>query len=119
MDKKEYLRIRRHKSARKSLNGDTERPRLSVHRSLKNLSAQVIDDTKQSTLFSMSTNDKEVKAKFAYGGNIKAAAFFGEIFAKKAVEKGITKVVFDRSGYLYHGRVKAFADSARKGGLQF
>jgi large subunit ribosomal protein L18 len=118
-NRKEALRIKRHKGLRKTLTGTGEKPRLAVHRSLANLSAQVVDDVGNKTLFSLSTQDKEVKAKFPYGGNIKAASFFGEIFARKAREKGIQSVVFDRAGYLYHGRVKAFADSARKGGLKF
>jgi large subunit ribosomal protein L18 len=117
--KKEQLRKKRQRSARRTLCGTKERPRLAVHRSLCNITAQVIDDTANKTLFSLSTQDKEVKAKFPYAGNMKAASFFGETFAKRAKEKGITAVVFDRAGYLYHGRIKAFADSARKGGLQF
>lgn len=117
--KKEELRRKRQRSARKRIFGTKDRPRLAVHRSLKNLTAQVIDDCANTTLFSLSTQDKEVKEKFPYGGNTKAAVFFGELFARKAKEKGITAVVFDRAGYLYHGRIKAFADSARKGGLQF
>lgn len=117
--KKEQLRKKRQRSARARMNGTKERPRLAVHRSLKNISAQIIDDVANSTIFSLSTQDKEVKQKFPYAGNVKAAEFFGELFAKKAKEKGITAVVFDRAGYLYHGRIKAFADSARKGGLQF
>jgi len=99
--------------------GTAGRPRLVVRRSLKNLSAQIIDDTKNITLFSLSTLDKEIKQRFAYSGNTKAAEFFGEIFAKMAKEKGITKIIFDRAGYLYHGKIKAFAESLRKGGLDF
>ena len=117
--KKEQLRKKRQRSARLRMSGTKERPRLAVHRSLSNMTAQAIDDTANKTIFSLSTLDKEVKQKFPYAGNIKAAEFFGEIFARKAKEKGITAVVFDRAGYLYHGRIKAFADSARKGGLQF
>jgi large subunit ribosomal protein L18 len=117
--KKEQLRKKRQRSARRAMNGTADRPRLAVHRTLKNLGAQVVDDVANKTLFSLSTLDKEVKAKFPYAGNVKAAQFFGEVFARKAKEKGITAVVFDRAGYLYHGRIKAFADSARKGGLQF
>lgn len=98
---------------------DIHRPRLVVHRSLKNLFAQVIDDTKNKTLFSLSTLDKEIRQKIPDAGNIKAAQFFGETFSLKAKEKGITRVVFDRAGYLYHGRIKAFAEALRKGGLEF
>lgn len=90
-----------------------------VHRSLKNLDAQIIDDVRKYTLFSLSTLDKEIKQKFKSSGNIKAAEFFGEVFARRVKEKGITKIIFDRAGYLYHGRLKAFADSLRKGGMEF
>lgn len=93
-------------------------PRLMLHRSLKNLSAQVIDDAQNKMLFSLSTLDKEVKQRFPSSGNLKAAEFFGEVFARRVKEKGITKIIFDRAGYLYHGRVKAFADALRKGGLE-
>lgn len=101
------------------LSGTAEKPRLAIHRSLKNLVAQVIDDTNSSVLFSMSTRDKSVREKFPNAGNIKAAEFFGQEFAKKIKEKGLVKLVFDRAGYLYHGRVKTFAESVRKGGIIF
>jgi len=94
-------------------------PRLVVHRSLKHFSASVVDDTQNKTLFSLSTLDKAVKEKFPSAGNVKAAHFFGEYFAQKAKEKGISKIIFDRAGYLYHGRIKAFAEALRKGGLEF
>lgn len=90
-----------------------------MYRSLKNLCAQVIDDTKNRTIFSLSTSDKDIKQKLPCGGNVKAAQLFGEVFASKAKEKGITKIIFDRAGYLYHGRIKAFAEALRKGGLEF
>ncbi len=99
--------------------GTEAKPRLVIKRSLNNLAAQVIDDTMKKTIFSFSTMDKQVKTKFASGGNIKAAQFLGELFAQKAKEKGITKIIFDRAGYLYHGRVKVFAEALRKGGLEF
>ena len=99
--------------------GTSERPRLNVRRSLKNLFAQVIDDSKGVTLVSASSSDKDFKKKLAYGGNVKAAALLGELVAQKAKEKNITQVVFDRGGSDYHGRIKAFAEAARKGGLQF
>ena len=118
-NKKRELRSRRHRSIRTRLSGTSDKPRLAVYRGLRNIIAQVIDDSKNKTLFSLTTSDKEIKQKFTYGGNIKAAQFFGEVFARKAKEKGITRVVFDRAGYLYHGRVKAFAEAARKGGLVF
>ncbi len=90
-----------------------------MRRSLKNIYAQLVDDISAKTLLSSSTMDKEIKPKFAYGGNVKAAGFFGEVFGRRAKEKGINKIVFDRAGYLYHGRVKAFADGLRKAGLEF
>jgi large subunit ribosomal protein L18 len=99
--------------------GTEAKPRLVVKRSLYNLAAQVIDDSANKTLFSFSTMDKGVKEKFPSGGNIKSAEFFGLVFAQKAKEKGVTKIIFDRAGYLYHGRVKAFAEALRKGGLEF
>jgi large subunit ribosomal protein L18 len=101
------------------MSGSESVPRLVVKRSLTNMYAQLVDDIKDKILYSSSTKDKDVKSKLPYCGNIKAAVIFGEAFAKKAKEKGFSKVVFDRAGYLYHGRIKAFADSARKGGLQF
>lgn len=111
--------MKRHRRIRIRMFGTAERPRLIVHRTLKNLTAQLIDDTKDSTLFSLSTLDKEVKQKFAIAGNIKASEFFAEVFAKRAKEKGFGKIVFDRAGYLYLGRIKAFAEALRKGGLEF
>ena len=99
--------------------GTEVKPRLVVQRSLQNLTAQVIDDSANKTMFSLSTMDKAVKQKFPTAGNIKAAEVFGQVFAQKAKEKGITKIIFDRAGYLYHGRVKAFAEALRKGGLEF
>jgi large subunit ribosomal protein L18 len=117
--KKELLRLKRHRRIRLKFQGTPQRPRLLVCRSLKNLSAQVIDDLKQTTLFSFSTRDPEIRKRFASAGNMKAAEFFGEVFARRAKEKGITQIVFDRAGYLYHGRVKAFAEALRKGGLVF
>ena len=119
MKKKDLLRKKRHNRIKMSMHGTPERPRLVIHRSLKNLSAQVIDDTVKKTIFSYSTLGKEIKEKFPSGGNIKAAEYFGQVFAQKAKEKGITRIIFDRAGYLYHGRVKIFADSLRKGGLEF
>jgi large subunit ribosomal protein L18 len=113
------LRIKRHKSIRRKLSGTADIPRLCVKRSLTNMYAQLVDDTKDKVLFSSSTLDSAVKTLLPYRGNMKAAVAFGEMFAKKAKEKGYSKVVFDRAGYLYHGRIKVFADSARKGGLQF
>lgn len=118
-DKRLQLRLKRHRRIRVHMSGSSERPRLIVHRTLKNISAQLIDDIKNVTIFSLSTFDKVAKQQFAKAGNVKAAALFGEAFAKKAKEKGIVRVVFDRAGYLYQGRIKAFADALRKGGLEF
>lgn len=118
-DKRELVRLKRRRRISLKIHGRPERPRLVAHRSLKNLYAQIIDDTKNRTLFSLSTLDKEVRQKFPNTGNIKAAEFFGEIFARQAKEKGFTKIVFDRASYLYHGRIKAFAEGLRKGGLEF
>jgi len=99
--------------------GTGEKPRLVVHRSLKHLCAQVLDDSRRATLFSLSTLDKEIRQKFPNAGNLKAAQYFGEVFAKKAKEKGFAKIIFDRAGYLYHGRIRVFAEALRKGGLEF
>jgi large subunit ribosomal protein L18 len=118
-NRKELLRIKRHRRILLNMRGTEARPRLIVRRSLKNIYAQIIDDTKSKTLFSMSTFDKEIKQNFPQAGNVKAAALLGEAFARRAKEKGISQIVFDRAGYLYHGRIKAFAEGLRKGGLQF
>lgn len=90
-----------------------------MHRSLKNLQAQIVDDVKLVTILSLSTLAKEVKEKAPFGGNAKAARILGETLAELAVKKGIREIVFDRCGYVYHGRVKAFAEALRKGGLVF
>ena len=119
MRKKEELRLKRHKRIKMKMSGSPEKPRLVVHRSLKNISAQVLDDTTSKVLFSLSTKDKVLKQKFPAAGNLKSSVLFGEIFAKAAKEKGISKVIFDRAGYLYHGRIKSFAEALRKGGMEF
>ena len=118
-NRKESARIKRHRRLRKKVIGGKERPRLTVHRSLANLYVQFIDDINEKTLCSMSTLDAKVKQKAKYGGNIKAAQVLGEVVAGAAKSKGISRVVFDRGGYIFHGRIKAFADSARKNGLEF
>lgn len=112
---KNAVRQHRHARIRNKISGTTECPRLSVFRSNAHIEAQIIDDTKGVTLASASS----VALKLANGGNIEAAKTVGEALAKVATEKGITKVVFDRSGYVYHGRIKALADAARAGGLDF
>jgi len=113
---KNEIRLRIHKRIRRKLQGDTERPRLAVFRSVQHIYAQVIDDSKGQTLVSASSVDKGGKTN---GGNVAAAKAIGKLVAEKAREKGITRVVFDRGGYLYHGRVKALADAARAAGLEF
>jgi len=119
MRKKEELRSKRHKRIKMRMLGTQDKPRLVVHRSLKNFSAQVIDDTTGKVLFSLATNDKAVKQNFIKGGDLKSAVLFGDLFAKTAKEKGYSKVIFDRAGYLYHGRIKSFAEALRKGGMEF
>ena len=110
---------RRHVRIRKRVSGTTERPRLNVRRTLKNLFIQIIDDSKGQTLLSVSTADKDFKNKSATGGNIKAAGLLGAVVAEQAKAKKIDKIVFDRGGCDYHGRIKAFAEAARNGGLEF
>lgn len=110
-------RLRRHKRVRKTVSGTAARPRLCVFRSLKNIYAQIIDDTKGITLVAASSLDAEMKE--VYGGNKDAAKKVGELIAKKALEKGIDTVVFDRGGYIYHGRVQELAEGAREAGLKF
>jgi len=118
---KKDARTRRHERIRKKVVGTTERPRLSVYRSLSHMYAQIIDDSMGGTIVAASSLDKEFKAKDkkASRGNVAAAKQVGELIAQKAFKKGIKKVVFDRGGYLYHGRVKALADAAREAGLEF
>lgn len=112
-------RERRHKRIRRKVSGTEQRLRLSVYRSLNNIYAQVIDDTKGATVAAASSLDPDVKSLQHHKGNIKTAKEVGTLLAKKAQERGIKKVVFDSSGYLYHGRVKALADAAREAGLEF
>ncbi|MEI4804202.1 50S ribosomal protein L18 [Bacillus sp. NPDC077411] len=114
---KNVVRKKRHARVRAKLAGTAERPRLNVFRSNQHIYAQVIDDVNGVTLASASTLDKELTLNGT--SNIEAATKVGEIVAKRAVEKGVKEVVFDRGGYLYHGRVKALAEAAREAGLQF
>ncbi|MBM4054067.1 MAG: 50S ribosomal protein L18 [Planctomycetes bacterium] len=116
---KRRKRAIRHKRIRKSVIGTCEKPRLSVYRSLKNIYCQIIDDSAGKTLVAVSTLTSDVRAAVKYGGNIKAAEIVGEKLAEEAKKRGITKVVFDRGGYDYHGRIKALAESARKNSLNF
>lgn len=110
---KRHLRIRRH------ISGTATCPRLNVYRSLSNIYAQVIDDVAGTTLVAASSLDKEIKAEMAYGGNKAAAQAVGKLVAERALEKGIETVVFDRGGYVYHGRIQALAEAAREAGLKF
>jgi large subunit ribosomal protein L18 len=119
MNKKILTRLKRRRRIRVKIRGTAQRPRLVVQRSLKNFGAQVIDDTINKTVFSCSTTNKEIKQEIPAAVNLKTAEIFGQIFARKAKEKGITKIIFDRAGYLYHGKVKAFAEALKKGGLEF
>jgi large subunit ribosomal protein L18 len=116
-DSKNDIRVRIHKRIRQRVAGTTERPRLAVFRSVKHIYAQVIDDSNGHTVVSASSTDKA--AGIGSGGNVAGAKDVGKLVAQRAKEKGITKVVFDRGGYLYHGRVKALADAAREAGLEF
>jgi large subunit ribosomal protein L18 len=110
------IRQRIHKRIRSLVAGSQERPRLAVFRSLNHIYAQVIDDQQGHTLVAAASTEKDLKGK---GGNVEGAKLIGKTVAQRAKEKGITKVVFDRGGYLYHGRVKALADAAREAGLEF
>lgn len=116
---KNEIRKRKHLRVRKKISGTDARPRLCVYRSLKNIYAQVIDDNKGNTLVSASSLDAEIKTKLESTGNKEAAKLVGALVAKRALEKGIETVVFDRGGYIYHGRVKEVAESAREEGLKF
>lgn len=109
----------RHKRLRKKVFGTAERPRLSVYRSLNNFYVQLIDDEAGHTMASVSTLEPEIKSKITNGSNKESAEVVGKLIAKRALEKGINKVVFDRGGYKYHGTIKALADAAREGGLEF
>lgn len=116
---KNKSRLKRRFRIRKKINGTAARPRLSVYRSSKHIYAQLIDDVAGVTIVSASTVDKEIASAIGNGGNVESAAKVGEAIAKRAVAKGVTEIVFDRGGYLYHGRIKALADAAREAGLQF
>lgn len=116
---KNKARHKRHLRVRKKISGTQDRPRLNIFRSSKHMYAQLIDDVNGVTLASASTQDKELKDQIENGGNIDAAQKVGALVAQRAKEKGISGVVFDRGGYLYHGRVQALADAAREAGLEF
>ena len=116
---KNAKRLQRHKRVRKKIAGTTQRPRLCIFRSSNNIYAQIIDDTNRVTLVAASSLEADVKGAVNHTGNKEAAKLVGQLVAKKAVEKGITEVVFDRGGYLYHGRIKELAEAAREAGLKF
>ena len=113
------IREKKHRRLRNRFSGTAERPRLAVFRSNNHMYAQIIDDTVGNTLVSASTLQKDVKAELEKTNNVDAAAYLGTVIAKKAMEKGITSVVFDRGGFVYHGKIKALADAAREAGLNF
>ena len=113
------VRVKKHNRMRNHLAGTAQRPRLAVFRSNNHMYAQIIDDTVGNTLVSASTLQKEVKAELEKTNNVDAAAYLGTVIAKRAIEKGITSVVFDRGGFIYHGKIKALADAAREAGLDF
>ncbi len=113
------MRVLRHERVRRTLQGTAQRPRLSVFRSLKHISVQVIDDDRGCTMVSASTVEKNIKGQLEKTGNQDAAAFIGKTIAERALSKGIKAVVFDRGGHRFHGRVKTLADAAREAGLDF
>ncbi len=113
------IRAKKHKRIRNRFSGTPQRPRLAVFRSNNHMYAQIIDDTAGNTLVAASTLEKEVKAELEKTNNVDAAAYVGTVIAKRALEKGITTVVYDRGGYLYHGKVAALAEAAREAGLIF
>ncbi len=116
---KNKIRLRKHERVRKKITGNAERPRLCVFRSSKHIYAQIIDDVSSTTLVAASSLDEALKGKLDYSGNKEAAKEVGKLVGTKAIEKGIKQVVFDRGGYLYHGRIKELADGAREAGLEF
>ena len=118
-ESRQEIRVKKHRTMRNRLSGTAERPRLSVFRSNNHMYAQIIDDTVGNTLVSASTLEKEVKAEIEKTNNVDAAAYLGTVIAKRAIEKGIKEVVFDRGGFIYQGKIAALADAAREAGLDF
>ena len=116
---KSEVRAKKHRKIRGRLSGTPERPRLSVFRSNKHIYAQIIDDVAAVTLAAAGTSEKGARADLKYTDNIEAAKYVGDLIAKRALEKGIKQVVFDRGGFIYQGKIKALADSAREAGLEF
>lgn len=117
--RRQALRLKRKKRIRKKLSGTDQRPRMSVFRSAKHIYSQIIDDTKGTTLVTASTTEKEVREQQKFENKTAAAIYIGQLIAQRATEKGIKSVIFDRNGFLYHGRVKAVSEGARKAGLDF
>ena len=113
------VRVNKHRKLRNRFSGTAQRPRLAVFRSNNHMYAQIIDDEAQTTLASASTVQKEVAAELEKTNNVEAAAYLGTVIAKKALDKGITEVVFDRGGFIYQGKIQALADAAREAGLKF
>ena len=118
-ESRSVIREKKHKRLRNRFSGTAERPRLAVFRSNNHMYAQIIDDVAQKTLVSASTTQKDVKAELEKTNNVEAASYLGTVIAKRALEAGITEVVFDRGGFIYQGKIKALADAAREAGLQF
>ena len=118
-ESRQKVRVKKHMKIRNRFSGTSARPRLSVFRSNNHMYAQIIDDTVGTTLVSASTLEKEVKAELEKTNNVDAAAYLGTIIAKRALEKGITTVVFDRGGFIYQGKIAALAEAARTAGLEF
>ena len=118
-ESRQKVRVKKHNRMRNRFSGTAERPRLAVFRSNNHMYAQIIDDTVGNTLVSASTVEKAVKAELEKTNNVDAAAYLGTVIAKRAIEKGITKVVFDRGGFIYQGKIAALADAAREAGLEF
>ena len=118
-ESRQLVRVKKHMKIRNRFSGTAERPRLAVFRSNNHMYAQIIDDTVGKTLAAASTLEKDVKAELEKTNNVDAAAYLGTVIAKRALEKGITEVVFDRGGYIYQGKVAALAEAAREAGLEF
>ena len=118
-ESRQKVRVKKHMKIRNRFSGTAERPRLAVFRSNNHMYAQIIDDTVGNTLVAASTVEKEVKAELEKTNNVDAAAYLGTVIAKRAIEKGITTVVFDRGGFVYQGKIAALADAAREAGLEF
>ena len=118
-ESRQEIRVKKHRRMRNRLNGTAERPRLAVFRSNNHMYAQIIDDVAQHTLVAASTLEKEVNAELEKTNNVDAAAYLGTVIAKRAIEKGINTVVFDRGGFIYQGKIAALAEAAREAGLEF